>query len=60
MQEDRGEMLAVLAVSPDMGVADFCTWAGAMIADFFGDATCSMLLKTCAFSLLPPKRVAGP
>lgn len=26
--EDRGNMLAVLAVSPDMGVADFCTWAG--------------------------------
>lgn len=27
-QEDRGDLLAVLAVSPDMGVADFCTWAG--------------------------------
>jgi BRCA1-associated protein len=26
--EQHGDMLAVLAVSPDMGIADFCTWTG--------------------------------
>ena len=28
VQESHREILAVLAVSPDMGVADFCTWTG--------------------------------